>query len=104
MSYPRDLDEYPKADLLAELDRRDKARKANVCDYCGRAFSEPACRFPDRHKRVGPVPYPPDAISRVRAVRDATHSGLYEAKAACERAEWNVQEAIRLLRGAKVTP
>lgn len=97
MSLPRDLDEYTKGELLAELDRRDKARRADVCDYCGRAFHESTCRLPDRHKRVGPMPIPGDAILRIKAVREAARCGLYEAKQACERAEWNVEHAIELL-------
>lgn len=97
MSLPRDLDEYTKGELLAELDRRERARRADVCDYCGRPFFTTPCKFPDRHKRVGQMPYPPDAITRVRQVRKATRAGLAEAKTACERAEWNVQQAIRLL-------
>lgn len=97
MSLPRDLDEYTKGELLAELERREKARKADVCDYCVRPFSTAPCKFPDRHKRAGPMPIPGDAILRIKAVREATRAGLAEAKLACERAEWSVDLAIRLL-------
>jgi hypothetical protein len=49
VSYPKDLDEYTEAELKAELERRQKAREAGLCDYCGRQPSQPACRFPERY-------------------------------------------------------
>lgn len=50
MSYPRDLDEIPTAELEQELLRRRVSQGNNLCDYCGRPPNEPACRFPDRHE------------------------------------------------------
>ena len=99
MSYPRDLDEYTSTELHAELDRRDRARRADLCDYCGRSLDDSACRFPDRHRRTGPKPAPDDAILRIKAVRAATGAGLHETKQACEDAEWDVAAAIRALGG-----
>lgn len=49
MSYPRDLDEIPTAELEAELTLRRQRLDAGNCDYCGRSGAEPACRFQDRH-------------------------------------------------------
>lgn len=88
-----------KNELLAELDRREAARRADVCDYCGQPFATEPCAYPERHTRMGPMPFPPDAIARIKEVREATRAGLAEAKAACERAEWDVEEAIRRLGG-----
>ena len=99
MSYPRDLDEYTAAELHAELDRRAAARRADLCDYCGRSLDGAPCRFPNRHRRTGPKPAPDDAILRIKAVRAATGAGLSETKAACEDAGWDVAAAIRALGG-----
>lgn len=49
MSYQFDLDEYTDEALETELYRRKKVRDSGLCDYCLRPFSEPPCRFPDRH-------------------------------------------------------
>jgi len=54
------LDELDEAVLLAELARRDRRRKAGVCDYCERPTSASLCRFPKRH-----------CDSRIVAVSDA---------------------------------
>lgn len=50
MSFPRDLDEIPEEELRAEIERRASARRLGICDYCGRAGTEKACKFTDRHK------------------------------------------------------
>lgn len=50
MSYSTtDLHELPEKLLQEELSRRASLRYQGLCDYCGRAPSTPACRFPDRH-------------------------------------------------------
>lgn len=49
MSYPRDLDEIPEQELLAEISRRATARAGRRCDYCGLPPELPVCRFPERH-------------------------------------------------------
>lgn len=55
MSYPRGLDEYSDDELRSELDRRDRARRAGRCDYCGGWLGQPtasgheSCRFPTSH-------------------------------------------------------
>jgi hypothetical protein len=50
MSYPRDIDEIPEAELLAELCRRRQLRDGGLCDYCGRNRDSKPCRFPERHR------------------------------------------------------
>jgi hypothetical protein len=50
VSYPRDLDEYEARELTDELARRETARQAGVCDYCGRAPDTKPCKFPERHR------------------------------------------------------
>lgn len=49
MSLPIDIDEMPEERLVAELQRRAKARGAGLCDYCTQPPTVPACKFPDRH-------------------------------------------------------
>ncbi len=46
---PRDLDEYSRAELHAELARRDEALANLLCDYCNRPGTATACKFPERH-------------------------------------------------------
>ena len=50
MSYPKDLDEYNRYDLVAELARREKVLHEGKCDYCGRSGLTKSCRFPGRHQ------------------------------------------------------
>lgn len=49
MSLPRDLDEIPSSELIAELSRRERLVMQNRCTYCSRLRTEPVCRFPARH-------------------------------------------------------
>lgn len=56
MSYPRDLDETPEEELRAEVERRRAARMADLCDYCGRHYNTPPCKFPLRHRRAEQSP------------------------------------------------
>jgi hypothetical protein len=49
MSYPRDLDEIPDSDLIAELATRIQKREEGICDYCNRSGDGSPCRFPLRH-------------------------------------------------------
>ena len=49
MSYPRDLDEIPEAELRDELANRARNRADGLCDYCCRPPASPPCRFPERH-------------------------------------------------------
>jgi hypothetical protein len=49
MSYPRDLDEIPTAELEQELETRRQLQMQGRCDYCGRLPTEPPCKFPQRH-------------------------------------------------------
>ena len=44
MSYPKDLDEYEDHVLSAELRRRERQRKAGLCDYCGKPPTDPVCK------------------------------------------------------------
>lgn len=55
MGYPpRDLDEYSRRELQAELARREEKKAQGLCDYCGRSgLVEPACKFLDRHNEAG---------------------------------------------------
>lgn len=60
MGYPQSLDDYPAGMLVAELERRKKCWINGVCDYCGHAKEQPACRYPERHNlkatpRTGPI-------------------------------------------------
>lgn len=52
MSYPVDLDEMDEKTLIKEIARREHKRLQGLCDYCGRAPSTPACKFPERHTDV----------------------------------------------------
>lgn len=54
MGYPLDLDEYDEARLVAELRKRRALRELGFCDYCGRPYNTPSCKFPDRHKAATP--------------------------------------------------
>lgn len=49
MSYERDLDEFTTERLEAELQARRKARHDHLCDYCFKPYSDPKCKFPERH-------------------------------------------------------
>ncbi len=49
MSYPRDIDEIPGAELTAELDRRLDQRNKGLCDYCGRTPETEPCLYYERH-------------------------------------------------------
>lgn len=45
----KDLDEYTRAELLAEIDRRELCDIAGVCDYCNQTTLAKPCKFPERH-------------------------------------------------------
>lgn len=62
MSYPRDLDEIPEAELLGELERRRSLRAQGRCDYCGVDHDGPTCRFPDRHNAPATTPKPEPGV------------------------------------------
>lgn len=49
MSYPRDLEDFGEGELQQELLRRFEARKAGICDYCGRGSETTSCRYSLRH-------------------------------------------------------
>lgn len=54
-SRPMGLDEYPEAELIAELEERRARRRRGLCDYCGRPLcAEPFCRMEERHGWAGP--------------------------------------------------
>lgn len=53
MSLPRDLDEIPETELLAELLLRAKRRADGLCDYCKRPRLCSPCKFPGRHRGGG---------------------------------------------------
>lgn len=50
MSYPRDLNEIPTAELEQELARRKDFQMQGLCDYCNRTPDTTPCRFHNRHK------------------------------------------------------
>ena len=50
------LEEITDEALRYELERRENARAAGVCDYCGRRPDTPACRFPRRHVELVRAP------------------------------------------------
>jgi hypothetical protein len=52
VSYPRGLDDYSDEELLAELDRRAKARALGKCDYCLGRDSKRPCGQRARHKEA----------------------------------------------------
>jgi len=64
MSYPRDLEEYSEVELQDELKRRQNARDHGFCDYCGRRFDTPPCKFPWRHYTACPKPVKREKLSR----------------------------------------
>lgn len=45
----QNLDDAYEQDLQAEILRRQQARWAGLCDYCGRSPDTDPCRFPGRH-------------------------------------------------------
>lgn len=55
------LEEYSDMRLLEELYHRARMRDQGKCDYCERPGSEPACRFPDRHRLA--LKQPEEALS-----------------------------------------
>lgn len=72
MGYPRTLDEYNAAELLAELERRTRLINQDQCDYCGqKKGTYPVCRFPKRHGGVeiesvdDGEPEPEDAVAHI---------------------------------------
>lgn len=48
MSYPRDLEDYADWELLAEINKRNKYRLEDKCDYCGSNHPD-LCSKPVRH-------------------------------------------------------
>lgn len=49
MSFSISLDEYSYERLANEIARRNRLRKAGLCDYCERAGGTSPCKFPYRH-------------------------------------------------------
>lgn len=45
-----ELEEMGEERIKMELAQRERSRAAGRCDFCGRAPSSPACKFPRRHK------------------------------------------------------
>jgi hypothetical protein len=46
----RQLDEFSIEELTDEIERRLAARRAGLCEYCGRStYKTEPCRFPERH-------------------------------------------------------
>lgn len=45
MSYPKELDEYSRSELKAELRRRRLAAKVDRCHYCGQPLKIHTCKF-----------------------------------------------------------
>ena len=46
--YPKDLDEIPSHELIAELVRRRESYAKHICPYCKQSYSSHTCKFSGR--------------------------------------------------------
>jgi len=70
VALPKDLDEIPEDQLLAELQRRAAQQAAGLCDYCGQNPKLTApCRSPGRHFARGRSPQASAASPQLAALK-----------------------------------
>jgi len=75
--YVLSLDEYDEKTLRSEINRRERLRRDNKCDYCERLYNTvPSCRFPERHNlRI--IDYEKAEEDQARMNYDRDHPGPY---------------------------